>query len=331
MAVEFTNEHVVGVTGFVLAVFFCRGLVDCIQTAIVLCDGCPLWTCHHGCHKNLMVGFKLVLFSFNAVQPVIMSLAAPVRAAFAGEPPLSRVFVVNLSVNVTSLTGDEPVHTITTGSLSALDLRFAAIPFSMLACISTAVWVNLGKDGVFNQDPLWDCDFFADNERIWLYETVYYAELLLMCVALVATSTLPQTAAETLYLSMTITALLMFFASTSRYQNRSQAGMCMSTTAFALLCAIISSFALTGIDTSCALAVLAGTALVGIVISTATFHYIAAGSFKTGNILLVRTLLSNTCSVILIATLAVGRTSSCVSHPASHGVDERLSAGLLHV
>lgn len=318
MAVEFTNEHVVGVTGFVLAIFFCRSVVDCIQTATVLCDGCQLSFCDHGCHKNMMVGFKLVLFSFNAVQPVLVSLAAPLRAAFTGEPPLSRVFVVELNVNASTLTGYEPLHVITTGRLAVLDLRFAAIPFSMLACISTAVWVNLGKDGLFNQDPMWDCDFFSDNESIWLYETVYYAELLLMCVALVATSALPQTAAETLFLSTTLTALMIFFAASSRYPNRSQAGMCMSTTAFGLLCAIISSFAFTSIDTSCVLAVLAGTTLVGTVTATATFHYIAAGSFKTGSIVLFRTLLSNMCSVILIVTLAVGRTSSCVSLPAAH-------------
>jgi len=43
----------------------------------------------------------------------------------------------------------------------------------------------------------------------------------------------------------------------------------------------------------------------------AIFHHIAAGSMPAGSIILARTVLSNTCSLVLIATLAAGRTSSC--------------------
>jgi hypothetical protein len=188
----------------------------------------------------------------------------------------------------------------------------------MLACLCTAAWVNLGKDGFFQSDPTWDEAFFED-ERIWLYETLYYTEIFGMCFALISTASLPQPASETLYMSATLTALLIFFAAASRFANRNTTGLCMSYTAFALLCAMVSSFVFTSVDTTCTLPILSGVTLALVVLALAIFHYIAAGAFSAGSIVLFRTLVSNACSLVLVATLAAGRTSACQLH--SHDIE----------
>jgi len=306
MALEFTNEHVVGVVVFVIVLMCCKSILECIQILLALLKDCTC-ICDYSCAYNLRVYSQTALLFFNAVQPIVMCLAGAFRAAFTGQHPQSRVGLVELSFNASapSQAGGLSV------SLQSVDLHFAAIPFSMLACMSTAAWVNLAKAHLFDKDPVWDESLFEHDERIWIYETLYYAEIFGMCVALLAASSVPQPSATLLYMSTTVTALLVVFTCASRYPNHSRAGLCITSTTFAMLCAIVSTFAYTALDTACAWSVLCGATFVLTVMAIAIFHHIAAGNLPAGSIILLRTLLSNACSLVLIATLAGGRTSGC--------------------
>ena len=314
MAVEFTNEHVVGVTAFVLALCFCRSIVDCIQMFIVFsseCKNCPL-ACNHDCRVNTAFYSKFFLISFNMTQPLIMCFAAPLKEFFSGVRPTSHVGFVHVhtvQLANSSSTGDPPDSLVATESF--IDMLFVVTPFSLMACLSTFVWFNLGKAGVLNSDTVWDCELLAENEDVWLYEALYFCEILGMSFALISISSLPQTAAETLYMSCTITALMIFFFSASRFENHSRTGICMSYTAFSLLVAMTSSYVSTSVDTACPFAVLSASVLVIAVLALAIFHFIACGSFTAGSIVLFRTIVSNACSIALIATLTAGRTSAC--------------------
>jgi hypothetical protein len=311
MAVEFTSEHVVGVVVFVLALMCCKSILECIQAALVLFKDCSCF-CDYNCGYHFFLYGKTALLFFNAIQPVIMCLAGAFRAAVTGEQPRSRVFVVALSLNTSTFLAHESTQAVAaTLSFQSVDLLFSAIPFSMLACLSTAAWMNLAKANLFDSDPVWDEGLFQHDERIWIYETLYYAELFGMCVALLAAASVPQPSATLLYMSTSVTALLVVFTFAARYPNHSQAGLCITSTTFALLCAMTSTFAFTALDTGCAWSVLCGATFVCTVMAIAIFHHIAAGSMPAGSIILARTVLSNTCSLVLIATLAAGRTSSC--------------------
>ena len=311
MALEFTSEHVVGVIVFVLVLTCCKSILECIQASLTLFKDCSC-ICDYNCGYDLCLYGKTFLYVFNTVQPVIMCLVGAIRAALTGYHPRSRVFVVALSLNTTSFLAQESTQVVATHlSFQSVDLLFTAIPFSLLACLSTFAWINLAKANLFDSDPVWEEDLFQHDERIWRYEILYYAELFGMCVALLAAASVPQLTATLLYMSTSVTALLVVFTCAARYPNHSQVGLFITSTTFALLCVMLATFAFTAVDTACGWAVLCGATFVCAVIGIAIFHHIAAGSLHAGTIIFVRTVFSNTCSVVLIATLAAGRTSSC--------------------
>jgi len=308
MTVEFGSTYSVGVVVFALALCFCKSLLEGVLAAVRLsreCKLCPECMCLELCSQSSWLAalkyVKAVLLCFNVAQPVLMLLAAPLRAWVSGARPVSHVTFLAVRGNATAWELQP----------TSVDLLFVTVPFSMLASATTAMWIHLAEQGVFLDDPTWDAALFERDERVWLYETLYYYELTAMCFALAVAASRPRSATESMYMSTTIAALLIFFASAARYETRSQAATCSSTTALALLCAILTSFTY-AVDGSCALPVASGAALDIVAFGVAAVHAVAAGQFSAGAIILARTLASNVCSGVLIATLAGGLTSGCV-------------------
>ena len=308
MAVAFGGEYTVAVTAFVVALCFCKSVMECVQMGIVIATHCPLEHCSYQCRFDLFLYSRLALLFFSLAQPILMCVAPLLRHLFSSVNPVSHVAIIEaMYTNVSSITdGEIVVH----AQAVMFDLQFAAIPFSLAAAVSTAVWLNLSKDGIFSSDPLWDEAFFED-ERIWQYEISYYIELVAMCVALVAASSVPQSAAQSWYTSFSLSAILVFFISTARYNSRSHVSVCMSTIMFSVMCAMLVSLAVSETDSSCAIPLACSITLVMAVSIVAVFHYSAAGQLSAGSVILARTLVSNTCSLVLIATLMLGRSSAC--------------------
>ena len=303
MTVEFGSEHAAGVVLFAVALYFCKSLVEGALAVVRLSQecNCPELCGQQSCLSALKY-LKAALLCFNVAQPVLMLCAAPLRAWVSKARPVSHVTFFAIRGNATAWELQP----------TSVDLLFATVPFSMLASATTAMWMHLAERGVFVDDPTWDAALFERDERVWLYETLYYYEVGAMCFALAVTASRPRSATESMYMSMTLAALLVFFASAARYETRSQAAMCSSTAALALLITILMSFAY-AVDGSCALPVASGVALVAMVFGLAAVHFVAAGQLTAGSIILARTLASNVCSGVLIATLAGGLTSGCDS------------------
>lgn len=308
MAVAFGGEYTVFVTIFVVALCFCKSVMECVQMGIVIATHCPLEHCTYQCRFDILMYSRLVLLCFSLAQPILMCIGPLLRHLFSGVNPVSHVAIIEaMYQNISSVPEGEIVvqaHAV------SIDLQFAAIPFSLAAAVSTAMWLNMSKEGMFSNNPLWDEALFED-ENIWQYEIAYYIELVAMCVALVVASSMPQSAAQSWYTSFSLSAILVFFTSTARYNNRSPIGVCMSTVMFSMLCAMLVSVAMSETDTSCAIPVACSITLVMAAAIVAIFHYSAAGQLSSGIVILARTLVSNTCALVLIVTLMLGRSSAC--------------------
>lgn len=306
MAVEFSAEYSIGVVAFVVALCFCKSMIECVQCAVLLCDKCQL-PCSYECILSAKTYGETLLVCFTFVQPMLLCGAAMLRHVFAGVTPQSTARFLELPAVFNATAVHLPSHII------EVDLRFTVLPFSVAAVVSATAWWHLYSLGLFSKDPEWNEDLFFmdDSERIWLYELAYYCELLCMCFAFTTSSASLLSMTEALYTSTTLTALLIFFMAAARYHNRTQASMCMSMIAFSLLTAMLCSFVVAAVDTTCAVPALCGAALVCAVFVIATVHYLAAGTFLARSIILVRTVVSNACALVLFVALAAGRTSAC--------------------
>jgi hypothetical protein len=308
MAVEFGAGYSVGVTVFVLALCFCRSLIECVQCAVLCCDKCQL-PCSYECLVNAKTYAKGALVSFTFVQPMLVCGAASLRHAFSRASPLSHARFLELPAVVNASALDLQSHVL------EVDMRFTALPFSAAVAVSASMWWHLFNSGLFKHDPEWNEElFFGDeSESIWSYELAYYLELFCMCVALTTASASLLSMSEALYMSTTLTALLVYFAAAARYHNRSKVSMCMSMVAFSLLTAMLCSFVVSTVDTTCAVPAVCGAALVCALFALAVVHYLAAGSFTAGDIILLRTVVSNACVLVLVGALAAGRSSACAT------------------
>lgn len=309
MSIVFGSEYTVVVTVFVVALCFCKSVMECVQMGMLIATHCPLEHCSYQCRFDLFLYGRFALLFYSGTQPIFVCMAPFMRQLISGVYPESHVAILETAqLNVSSISTDDDF--LAKAHAVVFDLQFAVVPFSVAAAVSTAIWLNLSRDGLFKSDPTWDEALFED-ERIWLYEIAYYAELLAMCVALIVASSVAQSAAQTWYTGCSFTAILIFFAAAARYSNRSHAGVFMSTIAFSMQCAMLVSFAISETDASCVIAVVCSVTLVMAVSILSVLHYSAAGQLSAGSIILARTLVSNTCSLVLIATLMLGRSSAC--------------------
>ena len=327
MAVEFRNEYVVGVVIFVIGTMFCKSVLECIQIAVSLCHNFDC-LCDYQCQVNLNYYSKGSLLIFSMTQPIVMCTVASLVHASNGFYPVSEIDFLEVDsavrhaqrVNQSNCFHEHCAsqldfranadHMLLPVKYVNVDTRLVVIPFSLAACVSTSAWLNLGKRGVFESDPTWDEQLFEDD-RVWMYELLYYAETLGMTFAMLCCSSIPKSLSEILYTGTTVTSLMIFFASASRYQNRTQAGICMCTTTFSLLCSILACFVFTTLDTSCNLPVLCGVTFICAVMGQSLFHYMAAGSCSAGAVVLTRTLSSNLCLLVLIVNLGLGQQVIC--------------------
>jgi hypothetical protein len=252
---------------------------------------------------------KGALMGFTFVQPMLVSGAAALQYMFTRASPFSHARFLELPAVVNASALDMPSYVI------EVDMRFTAMPFSVAVAISGSLWWHMFNMGFFKNDPEWSEELFfsEESESIWWYEISYYCELLCMCFALATASASLLSMSEALYMSTTLTALLIYFAAASRYHNRTKVSMCMSMIAFSLMTAMLCSFVVSAVDTTCVVPVVCGAALVCAVFALAVVHYLAAGSFSVFDIFLVRTLVSNACVLVLVGALAAGRSSACAA------------------
>ena len=172
MDVSFKNEYIVEVFIFVLVIYFCKNVLQCLDAAISLfqklsCD-CPICygvTCQEMC--------RLSLITFSAIQPMLLCIIVPMHMSFSKEPIDSYIFTT--SININSSTADMLHHQSLTRytnetmvvtefvTFTKIDLRIFVIPFSATASAATAAWLFLCREGMFNSDPTWDDSLFEVN------------------------------------------------------------------------------------------------------------------------------------------------------------------------
>ena len=195
-------------------------------------------------------------------------------------------------------------------AFTEIDLRIFVVPFSVAASAATAAWLFLCNEGMFVNDPTWDDSLF-ETEAMWTYEIIHYLETFFMTMALLTASSQPRSFEAHFYMTCTLTALYIFFATTSRFPYFSVVSQCLNSTAFALMGSILVSFLLRGMELSCSLAVVAGWVLAIVYVGTTVVYQAAKGALTAGTIIVARTLVANFVTLIFCVILFMGRTEVC--------------------
>ncbi|NBV31998.1 MAG: hypothetical protein EBR93_05635 [Bacteroidetes bacterium] len=242
--------------------------------------------------------------------------------SFSKEPIESYIFTTSININSSTANmlhkqsythrANETITDTELVTFTQIDLRIFVIPFSATASAATAAWLFLCREGIFNNDPTWDDSLF-EADAMWTYEIIHYLETFFMTIALLTASSHPRSFEYHLFLSSTLTALYIFFATTSRFQHFSVVSQCINSAAFTILGSILVSFLIQGMELSCSLAVVAGWVLAIIYVAMTMVYQTAKGNLTAGAIITARTLVANFVTLIFCVILFMGRTEVCDS------------------
>jgi hypothetical protein len=211
--------------------------------------------------------------------------------------------------DVTNMLQTRCADRIRTVDVTEVDVLLILMPFAMCSAVTTWIWLSLKNIGVFDSDPAWDVELFADA-RVQVYELVYCVEIFLLFLVL---SILVADPVDLLYaatFSSTCCLLTLFLCACSRTGKQTE-GINMPMLAFALLCTLLSVFASRHWRAClyqqfcCLLLVLYG-------LSLGFIHLSTHDDTSAGSMILARTSVACCFSLCFMVLLAVGANELCV-------------------
>ena len=185
------------------------------------------------------------------------------------------------------------------------------MPFTLLSASSTWTWVSLQNQDFFNSDPEWGAELFCD-QRMLLYELLYSVELFALLCALLFLTADPAPVAYIIVYSMLMTFLLLFFCSHSRQpKNTHAADNAIGMLIFATLSSLVSFFVVQHWSGPCPTKRSSGLLLVFVVLTLAILHSSAREETRAGSIILLRTVVSFTCSLYFVLLVGQNPNAWC--------------------
>ena len=344
MDYEFDDNYVLLVLLLLWGLCFCRNLLESVTAcaklfeSCVARDICGVAACCPGGLAEL-ARQCVVLFCF--LQPAFFCVLYTLHRSGVGDRRSSTI-LHNAQLNTSSLCYFHVNSTVCvpeSASVAAvnavqLDFLFPVLPFSLLVSATSMLWVNCVASGTLKADTPWDADL---QDAVFVYETVYYAELWCMNLAVVAVACSERSLLEVHYAALALTLMLVHVCAQSRvaveYSAAEHVGATVVTLVFAavlaplwammvqvhtpvrsLACALTPSRPLTcarAAQGACPAALALAGVHAAIVLTLCLFHMLARGEASAGQVLLVRVGCTVAMSTALLAVYAVGRNRQC--------------------
>jgi|APGre2960657444_1045066.scaffolds.fasta_scaffold03998_5 hypothetical protein len=330
MPLTFENNYVVGVVIFMITLLFCKNVLECLQSFVLLWQNCTELLCkdvlfcpcvHHGHAELVRISMLALLLTFSVGQPLFLLLARSVVERMTSRKSLWTVNLAYLQLNETafqhSKNGSDPLDStcildsMVSSSCYEVDGLLLVMPFSLTAACSTWMWVSLKQTGFFDSDPRWDADLFSDP-RMQLYELFYGMELFHLIFATLTMIADPAPVQYVLVYALLTSFLMLFFCAKSRNTSSGEGmeniiGMFM----FSVLSTLISLFVAQNWVGSC-LAKHGSAALLIILFPfLAIIHISTTEATRAGYIILTRTCFSSVFSLYFLTLASVNPNMSC--------------------
>ena len=325
MLLTFENHYVVAVVIFMVSMLFCKNLLECIQACIqvsqsLICKDVLFCPCFYKSHAELLRESVLkVLLGFSIFQPIILLIVKKISESAIEHKSLWTVNVGYLLINADAFvhsTNDTAASFATdrgiSFSVSEIDVVLVVMPFTLAAASSTWMWVSLQHQDFFQADPEWGPELFADP-RMLLYELLYCFEIFALLCALLSLTADPAPVEYIFVYSLLLTFLVLFFCAQSHQQRiADQAEHTIGMIVFSILSSLVSFFVVQHWSGGCPTKRSSGLLLVVVVLTLAIVHMSTREETRAGTVILLRTVMSTTCSVYFVVIAAQDANSWCL-------------------
>lgn len=308
MELSFENHHVVAVVVFMVALLFCKQVLECMHSLADTWQKCAANTCcfcHYGHEELLRRGLTAIMLTFSVFQPIVLVLA---RHGFWTVNFVHVEFNASAFPHRHSQTESirRPLNATLSVSLTPVDGLLLVMPFALCAFCTTNTWFGMKASGEFSTDPRWDAELFQCR-RMQLYEALYALETLLLLFVLLALVADPAQPEYTAVSALLATFIIMYFSAQSRSRSCSDRASesVISIFLFAAINMLLSGFVTQHWSAGGTVKLMSTCMLALTTLALTGLHMAATEETFAGNVILFRTLLSCANSVFFTVLLAL--------------------------
>ena len=320
MEMNFGNEHVVAVVGFMLALLFCKQMLECLHSLLQVWQSCAAYAacCDYGQEHILRGGMLAAVLTFSVCQPLIYVCVTAAANYLRGREGFWTVNFVLLHFNETAFPHRHskseslrrPLAHSIESSCTPVDVQLLIMPFALAACGTTYIWFGKKATGDFQGDPPWDAHLF-ECRRMQLYEAAYALETCSLLFVLLCLTADPAQLENSVVCAMLCTFIIMYFSAQSRCKSVSDTASenVISIVLFATLNMLISFFVAQHWTATQPVKVSSAVILGSFTLLLVGMHMSVTEETRAGHVILMRTLLSCACSLYFVIMLTVDANS----------------------
>jgi len=320
MELSFENHHIVAIVVFMVALLFCKQMLECVHSMLSVWQTCAATTCcfHYGQQELLRRGLTAALLTFSVCQPIMFVLVNFAANALRGRAGYWTVNFVHIEFNASAFPHRHsqseslrrPLPSSVSVDLTPVDGLLLVMPFALCAFCTTNTWLGMQAGGGFNSDPRWDSELFQ-SRRMQLYEALYALETNVLLFALLSLTADPSQLEYTLVCALLATFILMYFSAQSRCRSAADSASesVISIFMFAALNTLLSAFVTQHWTAGQPVKLFSAAVLAMTTILLAGLHMSVDENTSAGHVILFRTLLSCACSLYFAVLLAVDANS----------------------
>lgn len=326
MLLEFDAHYALGVLVLMLALFFCRNLLECVDKCMnvlatcahmgrdSLCahSGCP--PLDHGQAEHVHNAKMVAVLLLSTGKPLVIIAASWVGQWARGHngSQWSVVFVqVSLNQSVSAGANGTLWKVSAATETTEVDGVFLVMPYALVSTLCAWTWISLKKDGHFVDDPVWDAELF-EHRGMQLFEILYGLETFALLVCLLSIAANPVLLDSVLSTALALTLLLLYLFALSRAPR--PAGFVDSAFGVIMLVAMAStvSYFLAAHTGHCIVSHSAASLTVVLLLLLSVLHVSANDNTSAGSLILSRTLLSITATIYFTVLAALDSNAACI-------------------
>ena len=318
MQLEFNNSYMVLILALLLAVCFCRQILEILTLASALCGsacdrGCALFHCQCVCCPYADVARRAVTL-YCVLMPVTFNMIYFWHECFSHFDWTSSVVLVDFRVRGARYSHAGPAAPANATTVDVwqteVDYMFCVMPFALAASLSCWLWVSLsqGDHGALTPDSSWDDEL---PKSVIYYEFSYYLETFALNLSMIAVSCSERSINEVLQstLALSTTQCAIMFAARFRLDGTIQRAA--TVVLLLLLAAAAVPVWAAMVQHGCPVAELVAAVHALCVLALVCFHFAANGEATASSVLLVRVGVTVAASLTHLAVMIHGRNRAC--------------------
>jgi hypothetical protein len=322
MQLEFNNSYMLLILALLLAVCFCRQILEIASLASALCGsacdrGCGLFHCQCVCCPYADAA-RRALILYCVLMPVAFNMVYFWHECFSHFDWASSVVLVDFRVRGARYTHAGQAATANSAINAThvdvwqteIDYMFCVMPFALAASLSCWLWVSVsqGGHGDLTADSPWDDEL---PKSVVYYEFSYYLETFALNLSMIAVSCSERSVNEVLQATLAVSTAQCAIMFAARFRLDSSIQRAATVVLLLLLAAAALPVWLAMVQQGCVVAELVAAVHALCVLALVCFHFTANGEATASSVLLVRVAVTVAASLTHLAVMIHGRNRAC--------------------